>query len=136
MCMAFKKVGRKTCNMYKRKIEEKLELWFNETPHKPIVVKGVRQCGKTSSVVAFAQKLYYFHKDGGIELDFLMRYKGKCTPVECKATTGNAKSLRVVLNNPDKYHVNSALKLGDYNIGRKDNLLTMPMYMAFLLTEV
>ncbi len=82
------------------------------------------------------RKLYYFHKDGGIELDFLMRYKGKCTPVECKATTGNAKSIRVVLNNPDKYHVNSALKLGDYNIGRKDNLLTMPMYMACLLTEV
>lgn len=82
------------------------------------------------------RKLYYFHKDGGVELDFLMRYKGKCVPVECKATTGNAKSLRTVLKNFDKYHVESALKLGDYNIGRKDNLLTMPLYMAFLLTEV
>ena len=30
----------------------------------------------------------------------------------------------------------NALKLGDYNIGRSDQLLTMPMYMAFLLTEV
>lgn len=82
------------------------------------------------------RKLYYYHKDNGVELDFLMRYKGKCVPVECKSTTGNAKSLRTVLNNHDKYHVDSALKLGDYNIGRKDNLLTMPMYMAFLLTEV
>lgn len=71
-----------------------------------------------------------------MELDFLMRYRGKCTPVECKATTGNSKSLRTVLKNCDKYHVDSALKLGDYNIGRKDNLLTIPMYMAFLLTEV
>lgn len=82
------------------------------------------------------RKLYYYHKDGGVELDFLMRYKGKCTPIECKATTGNSKSLRTVLNNPDKYHVSNAIKLGDYNIGRKDSLLTLPMYMAFLLTEV
>lgn len=82
------------------------------------------------------RKLYYYHKDGGVELDFLMRYKGECTPVECKATTGNAKSMRTVLKHPEKYHVSSAIKLGNYNIGRSDNLLTLPMYMAFLLTEV
>ena len=82
------------------------------------------------------RKLYYYHKDGGVELDFLMRYKGKCTPVECKATTGNAKSMRTVMNHPEKYHVTSAIKLGDYNTGRKDCLLTIPMYMAFLLTDV
>jgi len=82
------------------------------------------------------RKLYYFHKDSGLELDFLMRYKGKCTPVECKATTGNAKSMRTVLNHPEKYHVENALKVGDYNIGRKDQLLTLPMYMSFLLTDV
>lgn len=28
-----------------------------------------------------------------------------------------------------------AVKLGDYNVGMKDNLLTLPMYMAFLLNE-
>ena len=82
------------------------------------------------------RKLYYYHKDGGVELDFLMRYKGQCTPVECKATTGNAKSMRTVLEHPEKYHVTSALKMGDYNIGRSGQLLTVPMYMAFLLTDV
>ena len=82
------------------------------------------------------RKLYYYHKDGGVELDFLMRYKGQCTPVECKATTGNAKSMRTVLEHPEKYHVTNALKMGDYNIGRSGQLLTMPMYMAFLLTDV
>ena len=81
------------------------------------------------------RKLYYYHKNGGIELDFLMRHKGRCTPVECKATTGNAKSLRTVLNHPEKYNVGMAIKLGDYNVGMKDNLLTLPMYMAFLLNE-
>lgn len=82
------------------------------------------------------RKLYYYHKDGGVELDFLIRYQGQCTPIECKATTGNAKSMRTVLKHPDKYHVSNAIKLGDYNIGRKDGLLTLPMYMAFLLREV
>ena len=82
------------------------------------------------------RKLYYYHKDGGVELDFLIRYKGYCTPVECKAVTGNAKSLRTVLNHPDKYHVASAIKLGDYNVGRNGQLLTLPLFMAFLLTEV
>lgn len=80
--------------------------------------------------------LYYFHKDSGVELDFLIRYKGKCIPVECKANTGNAKSVRTVLRHPEKYHVTGAIKLGDYNVGRNDLLLTIPMYMAFLLTEV
>ena len=82
------------------------------------------------------RKLYYYHKDGGVELDFLMRYKGTCTPVECKATTGNAKSMSTVLKHSEKYHVTNALKIGDYNIGRSNHLLTIPMYMAFLLTEV
>ncbi|MBQ0007888.1 MAG: DUF4143 domain-containing protein, partial [bacterium] len=31
------------------------------------------------------RKLYYFHKDGGLEIDFILRYKGKCTLLECKA---------------------------------------------------
>ncbi len=82
------------------------------------------------------RKLYHYHKDGGVELDFLIRYKGKCTPVECKATTGNAKSLRTILKHPEKYHVASAIKLGDYNIGRNHQLLNLPMYMTFMLTDV
>lgn len=81
------------------------------------------------------RKLYYFHKDSGLEIDFVMRYKGKCTLVEVKATNGNTKSTRTVLNNTDKYHVDLAIKLGDYNIGRTDKILTLPSYMAFLLKE-
>ena len=82
------------------------------------------------------RKLYYYHKNSGIELDFLMRHKGQCIPIECKATTGNAKSINTVLKHPEKYHVNFAIKFGDYNIGKKGNLLTLPAYTAFLLTEI
>ena len=42
--------------MYKRKIENVLQSWLDDASHKPLVVKGVRQCGKTSSVMDFAQK--------------------------------------------------------------------------------
>ena len=79
------------------------------------------------------RKLYYFHKNSGLEIDFVMRYKGKCTLVEVKAVTGNAKSVRTILNHPEKYHVYHAIKLGNYNIGRSEQMLTLPMYMAFLL---
>jgi len=44
--------------MYKRKIESVLLEWKNIPNHKPLVIKGCRQCGKTSSVVAFAKKHY------------------------------------------------------------------------------
>lgn len=80
--------------------------------------------------------LYYFHKDSGLEIDFLIRYKGLCMPIECKAVSGNAQSLKTVLKHPEKYHVESAIKLGDYNVGQVEAVLTLPMYMSFLLTDI
>ena len=44
--------------MLKRKIQEKLEIWKNNENRKPLVIKGVRQCGKTSSVLSFANENY------------------------------------------------------------------------------
>ena len=82
------------------------------------------------------RKLYYYHKDSGLEIDFVMRYKSECTLVEVKATNGNAKSIRTILNHPEKYHVKSAIKLGDYNVGNEKQILTLPLYMAFLLDEM
>lgn len=81
------------------------------------------------------RKLYYFRKDSGLEVDFVIRYKGKCTLVEVKAASGNTKSTRTILRHPEKYHVNSAIKLGNYNVGRSEQILTLPLYMAFLLRE-
>lgn len=79
------------------------------------------------------RKLYFYHKQDSIEIDFVIRYKDECTLVECKATTGNAKSLKTVLKHPEKYHVYHALKFGDYNVGRDGATLTLPFYMAFLI---
>ena len=55
--------------------------------------------------------------------------------MEVKSTTGDAKSVRTILKHPEKYHVKEAIKLGDYNIGRSGNQLTLPLYLAFLLRQ-
>ncbi len=81
------------------------------------------------------RKLYYYHKDSGLEIDFVIRYKGGATLVEVKATSGNTKSTKTILAHPEKYHVSGAIKLGDYNVGRNDKVLTIPLYMGFLLKE-
>ena len=82
------------------------------------------------------RKLYYYHKDSGLEIDFVIRWRGECTLVEVKAETGNAKSAATILKHPEKYHVNQCIKLGNYNVGRSGKILTLPLYMGFLLYEV
>lgn len=85
--------------------------------------------------IKMGRKLYYYRKDSGLEIDFVIRYHRECVLVEVKASTGNTKSTKTILQHPDKYHVYQAIKLGDYNIGEKDGILTLPVYMAFLLRE-
>ena len=85
------------------------------------------------TLIKKGQSLYYFQKDSGLELDFLIRYKGKCVPVEVKARNAQAKSISTVRRHPEKYGVKQFIKFGDYNIGREGDLLTLPTYMQFLL---
>lgn len=44
--------------MLRRKIEQALSDWKSLPNHKPLIVKGCRQCGKTFSVLDFARKNY------------------------------------------------------------------------------
>jgi predicted AAA+ superfamily ATPase len=50
------------------------------------------------------QKLYYYHKDSGLEIDFVTRHESRCTIVEVKAKSGNTKSMKTILKHPEKYH--------------------------------
>ncbi len=79
------------------------------------------------------KKLYYFHKESGLEVDFVTRLSGKCVLLECKATSGNTKSTKTILKHPEKYHVYHAIKLGNYNVGLANGMLTLPLYMGFLI---
>ena len=43
---------------FKRKIDNYLLQWKNDPTHKPLIVKGARQIGKTESVLHFAKENY------------------------------------------------------------------------------
>ena len=78
------------------------------------------------------KKLYYFHKDSGLEIDFVSKVKNEISLIEVKATTGNTKSANTVLKN-SQYDVNVCYKLSENNVGVVENRITIPYYMAFLL---
>lgn len=77
--------------------------------------------------------LYYYHKQSGLEIDFVTRYNNELTLIEVKSNNGNAKSLKEILNNKDKYNISSNFKLADTNIGTATGINTIPLYMAFLI---
>ena len=78
------------------------------------------------------KKLYYFHKDSGLEIDFVSKVKDEISLIEVKSTTGNTKSANTVLKN-SQYDVNVCYKLSETNVGVVENRITIPYYMAFLL---
>ena len=56
--------------MFKRKIYAQLLNWKNKQSHKPLIIKGSRQIGKTTIVTKFANDNYQFV----ITLDFKKRF--------------------------------------------------------------
>ena len=52
--------------MFKRKIQQKLLDWANKSKHHPLIVSGLRQVGKTTSVLEFAKK----YKENVVYIDF------------------------------------------------------------------
>ena len=65
----------------------------------------------------------------------MVRFRGECVILEVKAKTGKAKSMTTVLKNKNVYHVKNAIKLGKYNVGRQGEILTIPLYMGFLVVD-
>ena len=78
-------------------------------------------------------KLFYFSKESGLKLDFVINYHGNSTILEVKAVNGNTKSANTVMSHPEHYGETSLIHIKDSNITIKDNILTIPHYMAFLL---
>lgn len=80
-------------------------------------------------------KLFYFSKNGGLELDFVINYLGNSTILEVKAKDGNAKSAKTVMAHPDHYGKTQLIRIKDSNLGESNGILTIPHYMAHLLFE-
>ena len=53
-----------------------------------------------------------------------------------KVDTSLEKSFEKVAGLQKKFLEKVVIKLGDYNVGREEQILTLPLYMAFLLTDV
>ena len=68
-------------------------------------------------------------------MDFLVRFKGECVILEVKAKNSKSKSMTTVLKNKDVYHVKNAIKLEQYNVGREGDILTIPLYIGFLVND-
>ena len=77
--------------------------------------------------------LYYYNKNSETEIDFVTKTNNELTLIEVKANNGSTKSLRDILTNKEKYNVNKAIKLINGNIGYKDEIYSIPHYLAFLI---
>ena len=76
---------------------------------------------------------YYFAKETGLEIDFVISYKGFSTLVEAKTKTGNTKSSKTVMKHPEHYGKTKLIKIGDYNISEENDIITIPHYLTFIL---
>ena len=87
------------------------------------------------------RELFYYSKYSGLEIDFITRYQKIVSLVEVKATNGNSKSSRTVLENKSRYPmVKQLIKLAEHNIGyvedEQGNIkISIPHYLAFCLGE-
>ncbi len=76
---------------------------------------------------------FYFAKETGLEIDFVIAYKGYATLLEVKAKSGNTKSSKTVMAHPEHYGKTKLIKIGDYNITNTNDIITMPTYLTFAL---
>ena len=60
-----------TMKLLKRKIDSYLEAWKQNPNHKPLIIKGARQIGKTESVRAFGKANY----ESVLEINFVLQKK-------------------------------------------------------------
>ena len=78
---------------------------------------------------------YYKREDGTLEQDFFIRSRENLIPVEVKARTGKAQSMRSLIQN-DKYaDIKWGIKLSMNNIGCTNSVFTFPYFCTFLLKD-
>ena len=77
------------------------------------------------------KRLYYFEKDGKIEIDFFIRMDGKATAIEVKsADNTKAKSMKSIIDN---YGVEKGVLLSSRNLEKGEKILRIPLYTAIFL---
>jgi hypothetical protein len=80
--------------------------------------------------------LYYYKRDDStLEEDFFLRTASELIPVEVKAKSGRAKSLRTLIGSDRYPDIRCGIKLAGGNIGCSDSIYTFPHFCAFLLKQ-
>lgn len=98
---------------------------------------GLFEAAVADSIYKLGIPLYYFSKNNGLEIDFVVSYDGKPTLLEVKATNGNTKSSKTVLKNPEHYGSKEIklIKFGSMNIAEENGILSLPYFMTFILFQ-
>ena len=68
-----------------------------------------------------------------LEMDFFVRRHDDLVPVEVKAKSGRAQSLKTLLKNEHYKDIRWGIKLHGGNVGWSSGILTLPYYVTFLL---
>ena len=77
------------------------------------------------------KKLFYYEKKQKLEIDFFLRYQKMATAIEVKsADNTKSKSLNSIIEN---YGVKKGIKFSTKNVGVKENIDSLPLYMAMFL---
>lgn len=79
-------------------------------------------------------KVFYFAKTSGLEIEFIEPFLDGLYLIEVKARSSNAKSSKTVLANPN-FKVKGLIKFTAQNIGHVDNKKTIPYYLVFYVTS-
>lgn len=79
---------------------------------------------------------FYFSKESGLKIDFVISYNGYATLIEAKTKTGNTESSKTVMKHPEHYGKTKLIKIGDYNISEEGDIITIPHYLTFVLGKI
>lgn len=86
------------------------------------------------SLVKQGYKLYYYKKaDSTLEADFFIRSAHSLIPIEVKAKTGKAKSMRTLITSEKYSDIKYGFKLSKNNIGHENDIYTFPYFCSFLI---
>lgn len=83
-----------------------------------------------------AELVYYRREDSTLEMDFFLRTANRLVPVEVKAGSARAKSLRTLITSDRYPDISWGVKFTDGNIGFDNHVLTLPHWTAFLLRRL
>ena len=76
--------------------------------------------------------LYYYSKDNStLEEDFFIRSANELIPIEVKANTNRAKSMRQLIKSDTYTDIKHGIKLMAGNVGISENIVTFPYFVLF-----